>query len=442
MESNLENIWRFYKETAIAVFIPGKDAAKRDSLYANSVFLIANACSNAVLGFGFWVVAARLYPTEVVGLASAMWSAGGMLAFIAVLGLGQGLIRFLPMAREKAAPLINSSITIATAVAAVAALVFIAGIPLWSPALGFIRSDIRFGITFVIFVISGTLFNLFSDTYLALRRAEYTFIQGAAMGMLKVIFAVALAGTFGIFGMLASYTFASAAIVALGLFVFLVRLQPGYRPIPALPRKADEEMIRFSFTNYLAQGLGSLTGWILPVMVLDLAGSTTNAYFFMGWSFAALLFAVPTATANSMFAECSQSESDMAHNLRRSLKLIAMLAVPLAAALFLLGDKLLLAFGRQYSEQSTQLLWVLIPSIIPVTINSIYSTTAKVAKRMRVVLGMAAVSSIGTLGLSYFLLPRFGITGPGWAWLISQTALALVILPGFIRLFKQKRVAE
>jgi O-antigen/teichoic acid export membrane protein len=30
--------------------------------------------------------------------------------------------------------------------------------------------------------------------------------------------------------------------------------------------------------------------------------------------------------------------------------------------------------------------------------------------------------------LSYFLIPRYGISGVGWAWLISQTLVAGIIL--------------
>lgn len=438
MESSLKSLWQFYKETALTIFVPGRAAEKRDALYSNSIFLIANAGAGAALGFGFWVLAAKLYPAEAVGLGSALLSAGGLLVFVATLGLGQGLIRYLPSLRSNAAALINSCFTLSSIVAAIAALVFIAGIPLWSPALGFVRSDIRFGITFVIFIISNTIFSLFNDTYLALRHAEYSFIQGTLMGLLKLALVAVLAGLFGLFGIMASWMVATAVLVLLGLFVFLVRLQPGYRPLPVLPQPADKEMIRFSFSNYLSLGLWSLPGWILPVMVLNQAGSQANAYFYMGWAFAGLLFAIPLATANSLFAEGSRQDSNLAGNIKRSLKLIGVLALPVAVVLAAAGDKLLLAFGKQYSEEATKLLWLLVPAIIPLSINVVYIAAAKVRKSMGQVLGITAAITVITLILAFILLPRMGILGAGTAFLAAQTIVALAILPGFTGLLREK----
>ena len=41
------------------------------SLYRNAVYLMLNSAILAITGFFFWVLAARLYPVEGVGFASA-----------------------------------------------------------------------------------------------------------------------------------------------------------------------------------------------------------------------------------------------------------------------------------------------------------------------------------------------------------------------------------
>ncbi len=108
------------------------------SLYRNAVYLMLTSGVSAVLGFAFWVVVARLYPTSDVGLGSALISAAGLLSFIGTLGLGFAIIRYLPRSENKAR-LLNSSFTFASIAAMLVALVFLAGLPFWSPKLIFVR---------------------------------------------------------------------------------------------------------------------------------------------------------------------------------------------------------------------------------------------------------------------------------------------------------------
>ena len=74
----------------------------RLSLYRNAIYLMLNSAMYALTGFFFWIVAARLYPPEVVGLASSVIAAIGLLSLLSTLGLDYGLLRFLPAAGDEA----------------------------------------------------------------------------------------------------------------------------------------------------------------------------------------------------------------------------------------------------------------------------------------------------------------------------------------------------
>jgi O-antigen/teichoic acid export membrane protein len=136
------------------------------SLYRNAVYLILDGAIPAVTGFVFWVVAARLYSTENIGLASAAISANGLLVGFSMLGLNNALIRFLPGAtREQAQDIINSSFTVSCIAAVVLTIIFVTGLGVWSPALISLRNNPLFFIMFVIFVpvslfdtIAGTIY--------------------------------------------------------------------------------------------------------------------------------------------------------------------------------------------------------------------------------------------------------------------------------------------
>ncbi len=66
------------------------------SLYRNTFYLVLNSGALTGTGFLFWLVAARLYPDQAVGLAAAAIAAMRLLVLIATLGLDYGLIRFVP----------------------------------------------------------------------------------------------------------------------------------------------------------------------------------------------------------------------------------------------------------------------------------------------------------------------------------------------------------
>ncbi len=67
-------------------------------LYRSAYLLILGAGSTSLLGFVFWVLAARNYSPEVVGVNSAVLSAMILVSGACQLGLNSVLIRYLPRA--------------------------------------------------------------------------------------------------------------------------------------------------------------------------------------------------------------------------------------------------------------------------------------------------------------------------------------------------------
>ena len=99
--------------------------------------LIATTALNAIFGLVYWVLAARLYPSEIVGEAAALISAMMFVTSIGWLGLQFVLIRFVPVAGERAGRLILSTYAIAAVVGlAVSTGVTIAADVVLIPRLG------------------------------------------------------------------------------------------------------------------------------------------------------------------------------------------------------------------------------------------------------------------------------------------------------------------
>jgi len=400
----------------------------RIPLYRNALYLMINYGITAIAGLVFWILAARFYLAEDVGLASAILSATMLLSLLATLGLDYTLIRFLPSSGEASNAVINSCFTIGGMASIIIALIFVAGLGFWSPALLFLRHDPLFLSAFVIFTTGWTLYRLVGRTFIAERRAGFALAQGINFNLLRITLVMLLAMFFTIFGIFASWGIAVLVAVIIGGLMFLPWVQPGYRPLPMIKRKVVSKMVHFSFANYIAALLWFAPTFILPLMVVNLLGAEANAYFYIAWALANVLFSVPLSISFSLFAEGSYDEDRLGRNTRRSLVFTFAIVVPVMLLIILIGDKILLLFASAYAENATNLLRVLAISAIPLSLNHIYFGVKRVEMKMKSVIFLNAFIAIATLALSSVLLPRMGIFGAGVAWLSSQGVVALVIV--------------
>lgn len=404
------------------------------SLYRSSIYLMLTLGGRTVLGLLFWVVAARLYPAASTGIASAAIAAIGLIGLLSTLGLDYGLIRFLPQSGARARDLMNSCFTIGGLLSLVITTVFLLGLPIWAPALLHLRDNPVFFATVVVSAVASTLITFVVQTFVAQRRTGFVLAQALILGLARFGMLVGLAGVFEVFGVFSSWGVAILVALGVSMFVFLPRTQAGYRPRPAVDRRLVADMIRFSLGNYGANLFLALPGFALPLFVINLVGPAASAYYYIAWAIASVLLMIPGAISLSLFAEGSHDSRRQKQDVGRSLKLIMFVLVPAMAVVFLAGDKILLVFGADYSENATRLLWVLAASALPAGINHIYFSTQRVAMKMGRVLGPAVLVTVATLGLSYLLLPGYGIIGAGISWLVAQSMVTLLVAPRLFRM--------
>ncbi len=399
----------------------------RIPLYTNAFYLMLNSVVVSLLGFVFWIIVARFYTAADVGLAAASIAAVGLLASLSNLGLGLGIIRFLPEAKEKATSMINSAFTIAGLASLVVALIFLAGLSFWSPALIFIRQHPIFLASFVLFTIAFTLSGLLSQVFIAKRRARFIFSQGVITGTLKIPIPIILVTFFGAFGIFASAGIAVSVAMLVAMLWFLPRVQKGYIPLPAMHKQVINEIAHYSLGNYLANLLWIAPGLLFPLMVVNILGAEMNAYFYVAWAIAAVLFMVPASISLSLFAEGSYERSLLRVNTLKSLRLCLLILLPAILLTFAIGNKLLLLFGHPYSQSATTLLRLLALSTLPLTINYIFLSIKRVQNDIRGIIRLSVAITGIALGSSYILMGKMGILGVGVGWTIGQTIVAIVV---------------
>lgn len=405
------------------------------SLYRNAVYLMVTAVITAILGLVFWVIVARFYSVTDVGLGSAVLSVAGLLSWVGTLGLGYGIIRYLPSFKDKAG-LLNSSFTLAGLAAGLVTLIFLAGIPFWSPELMFVRQNLAFFVSFIVFVSASALCMIVVHVFVAFRRASFTSTYAIVASLVKIALAVGFAWTFRAFGIFASWGIAAVVSLAVCLLILLPRLLPRYLPTPSTWRHFDKELLGYSFVNYLSETFWTLPTWILPLLLLSLLGAEANAYFFVAWTISHLVLATLCASATSLFAEGSHIEEKLGSYLRKSLKFMILLFFPTMVVLIALGDKLLLLFGGEYSAEGKELLWILAVAMLPASLNFLYLSVVRVEKKLKDIILVAVSVALGTLILSYILVPHLGIFGAGVGWLTTHILIAIVIVPRLLRRMK------
>lgn len=397
-------------------------------LYTNAFYLMLNTAVMSFLGFFFWVVVARLYAEKEVGFSSAIITTINLLTVLGLLGLNFSLIRFLPQA-EKPQQLINTCFTLTGFTTLVLAGIFLAGINLWSPALAFIRQNAIFSSAFIIFALFWALTRMLDSAFIARRRAGFTLLKNTIYSLLKIPLPVLFVLFFHSFGVVASWGIASSIAVATSLFLFLPKVQNRYKPVPTLKLTLIKDAWHYSSGNYVASLLAAASVWLLPLMVVNLLGAESNAYFYIAWMLASgLLFTIPSAISQSLFAEGSHFEEKLRINVIKSIKFTFLLLLPGVVLLVVAGKWLLLAFGPSYSANALPLLQILAVSSLPLAINYIYFTILRVTGRIKELIIIWGFIATAVLVVSYLVMPAIGIIGIGYIWLGAQTAVAIYVV--------------
>lgn len=399
-----------------------------DSLYKNSVYLMLSTFIMAVLGFVFWMICARLFTTEQVGLATALISVMGLVTSFSLLGLNTGLIRYLPAAKNKDKK-INTSFVLVSIVTIMISSVLLLFIRTFSPKLMFVHDNVILAFIFIFFMIFASLSNLIDSVFIAYRSTKYVLLKNTIFSLLKILllFAFVWLGAYGIF----SSWMISLIIGFIACFIILV-YKFNYKPEFAFYDSIIKKIGKYSFGNYIAGFIGGLPSMLLPLLILNKLGAEQSAYYYMAMMIANLLFIIPQATTNSLFAEGSHNEKEMKEHIKKAVKIIFLLLIPAILIVVFLGQYVLLAFGKQYSTEGFRFLQLLAVSGIFIGINNIFGTLLIVKKWIKSLIFISAFSTILILWGSYLLINK-GLLGIGYAWVIGNAILSLFYLIFFRR---------
>jgi O-antigen/teichoic acid export membrane protein len=397
-----------------------------DTLLENSLYGIGITAVNSLFGFAFWIVAARLYPTRSVGLATALIAAMTLVSMVSNLGGGAGLVQRLPTrhtARDWSVTL-NASLALCVVLSVVAAGVTLLLLPFVAHDLRVVRTSGAYALTLTAGIVLWTLSVNMDFLFVAERKVKFGFVRNATLSVLKL----ALVGVPVLLWSATPLTLFGTWVVSTG-FALLVavqiarrRLSHHWMAVIAGVRAEVRTMVRSLVGHHFINLGGSLPMYVLPLIVTARLGIVPNAWAYIGWMVGSFALVVSPTVSASLFAEGSHDRTTFAQQAQRSLGIITVLFIPVIVAVILLGHEILGVFGGQYARHSYGLVVVLALSAVPDAITNVYVVSLRVDCRLRAAailnVGMALLAVI----LAWLLVHPLGVAGIAWAWLFAQSA--------------------
>ncbi len=403
------------------------------SLLRNAVYIMLTTGVNSALGYVFWLVVARSYAAEDVGIASALIAAMTVVAAVADLGTSTALIQRLPSRRTDADWSRTLTASIVTATVAGGALALLAGaalVPGLSDDLAVVDSDAPHLLLFAGGVAIWSLSVVSDYLFVAERRSENMFTRNLAFGVAKlaIVVAMVLADDDSAFGIFIAWVAGCALSLVVAYVVLLPRLARRYRPALAGVRDEVRAMGGLYAGNYFITLGYLLTTFLLPLLVVVRLSAEQTAYFYVAWLLGGAFFTVTASVGSALFAEGTNDPATLSRQTRSAVRISAALLTPLMLVFLVAAGPILGLFGDEYADEGKTLLLLLTASAIPDAITGLYIARVRAEGRLvfpaALSMAMAAVTLIG----AWFLLPSMELDGAGVAFVVAHVAGSVVCL--------------
>jgi len=410
----------------------------------NAGALVGTTVVTSMLGFAYWWIAARRFPPEAVGVASASISAMILLGGFCVLGLGTLLITELPRQPDKARSLISTSLLAVGAVGGIAGVVFASVAPYASSSFKPLGASM---VTITLFASGVSL----TAVAVVLDQALVGLLCGKLQFWRNTLFAAAkLAALLGVSfwvsdraGALIYATWVVGIAISLAaLAAWLMRKQgwPGrdYLPRWSLLRKLGGAALQHHLLNMTLQA----PTLMLPVLVTALLSATMNAWFYVSWMVVSFVFLIPNTLTIVLHATNSAQQSTLWFRARVTLS-IGLVASLLANCLLQVAARQVLSvFGASYAQQAVSTLRILLLAAFPLIIKYHYIAICRIQDRIaRAMFGMLPG---GLLELSAAALGAQlgGLTGLSAGWVAAIYIEAFFMFGAVARTIRSSEADE
>lgn len=385
-----------------------------DSQFRNSLYIMLATGVMSAFGFLFWIICSQLYSPSEIGLATSLISVASLLTALSLFGLNNVIVRFLPTSSD-GNQLISTILFIVSFGSIVVSILFL----LWAyltnnPVIQLGALSVVAPI-FIVFVFLQTTGIIFDNIFIAHRNTKYILFKNSLFSVTKLAlpFLFIVLGSVGII-----YSITIATLTAWFAGLLWLTTTVGHR-LASPSTQAIAGTVRFATGNYLGNIFAMLPASLLPLIIVSRLGAQEAAYFYMPMMIIALINVIPSANAQSLFAEASNNEKELPNHLRKAFRHLFLILTPAVALVGLLGYLVLSFFGSEYAKAGTHALQILAIASFIGSLNYFGDTILNIKKLAGQYVAMNAFNSTIIITLSYFVAP-YGLTAIAGAWLAGQ----------------------
>jgi O-antigen/teichoic acid export membrane protein len=393
---------------------------KNDSLFRNSFYLMLSTGVQAFFGFLFWLLSAKLYTPQEIGIGSTLISASTFICYISLLGFNNTLIKFLPLSHKRNEK-INSGLVLVFSMAIIFSLSYVMLLPHIAPTLDFVTKSFFLSLVFVILSALSAMNLLTDSVFIAYRAAKYNLFVYTVQSVIKLALplAVVALGSFGVFA-----SSSLAATLALIMSIFILFRNFDYQPKLSIDKAVVKSIWQFSFSSYISNILNILPTIIVPIIIVNTLGAAQAGYYYLAFMIANLLYAVVYSVSQSFFAEGSYGEVSMKKLFKRALVIIMAIIIPAGIFLAFLGPFILELFGKSYGNEARDAIVVLAISAPFVALYSLSNVVLRIQDKIYSLVFMNLVYAITISGL-VFIWAEKGLVWIALAWAIGNLISSL-----------------
>jgi O-antigen/teichoic acid export membrane protein len=401
---------------------------RRLSMVQSGIGLMSGKGVAMALGFVYWLLAARLYPANVVGIVAAAIAGVMLVSQLGVFGLESAVVARYSEYRDERNTFFNTGFTLAALAsllaAAIAAMVAVA----IGGELGQVVRDGLLLAMFILMSVVAAVGIVLDQVSMALKRGDHVVPRNTTNGLVSIVPLVAMwilwsAGYGGATVLFGSWFLGAVSGLVVGVWQ-LSRLKPSYLYRPQVRRGLSMTLMRTGLPNHVLTLTERVPALLIPLLVAELISPQATAYWYAVWMVAWATLVIARSMSFALFAETSEADADVAASVSKALRGSLLLGSLAAAATLIAAPWVLSLLGPDYAAAGTAPLRILVLSFAPYSVIMTYFALCRATDRLREAILFGVLLATVIVVLAAFATSG-GLTQVALAWLVSVSLFSI-----------------
>lgn len=415
---------------------------ERRNLFTTLAYLAGQQGAAALLGFLFWVFAARFFSASEVGVAFAASNTALLLATVGILGIPTVLIaEFRSVEPAERRAVLSTALIVSGLAIGILSLVVLMMSSYLGKNLASIGADSAIAGFFVLGAVAAAVTASFDSAAIAIRRGPAQLARGVLAQVLKIVGVALLIGL----GLRTTswlvFAWAMGTAVSFVVCFRMLRLPPASTWLAPRARfQIAQRYGRLALNHQVLTMSFKSVGYLVPVIAALVTATRQYAYFATANTVAWAAMMLSWLLAMSLFAEATKDEGRLTRHIRRTFPLgvgasLAVVVIIEAGAPLVLG-----LFGAGYAAHSWMLRVLILLGpfyVVKDHYAAIRRATGQLSLASRVMIIGTAVEVVGaSLGGALG-----GISMLCVGWVVAAALEATALLPTIMRVYRRSEPA-